>query len=94
MPCEAVVFQHEGTLQFAWDVPNGNPTFLKVYDDTSNATIYSGVADGSEFASLSIPSVESVYSFCLTIPANASIGPITVVSIVGELEYSTEGPLL
>ncbi|MGP8078023.1 MAG: hypothetical protein ACLQD8_05445 [Thermoplasmata archaeon] len=88
------MFQHDGTVQFVWDVPNGNPTILNVYDDASNATIYRGVADGSEPGSFSVSSVDSVYSFCLTIPANASIGPIPVVTIVGDLQYSTQGPLL
>ena len=97
--CQETVFYQAGIYSFTWFVPNGNPTFLTVYNSTDNstrATLYHGLTWGGEAGSFKVDSPASIYVFCLEVTASYPVepGPQSVVTVSGGLSYSYSAPTL
>ena len=97
--CQGASFQQTGVYSFTWYVPNGNPTFLTVYNSTENssrATLYHGLTNGGAAGSFSVDSDASTYDFCLETKASspAPAGPFSVVTVSGGLSYRYAAPML
>jgi hypothetical protein len=97
--CQGTVFNQAGVYSFTWYVPNGNPTFLTVYNSTDNSTrvmLYHGLTNGGAAGSFRVDSIASIYVFCLEVLANSPVepGPSSVVTISGGLSYSYSTPTL
>lgn len=97
--CQGTVFYQTGIYSFTWYVPNGNPTYLSVYNSTNNstrATLYHGLTYGGQAGRFRVDSTASIYVFCLEIIANSPVvpGPFSVVTVSGSLSYSYSAPTL